>query len=80
MTAFECPECQQQEASIGDVVTSAELLAALLARAQEGEFDFEPQASGQESLVYTLCCAACGERSLHSTEQLRFAEDPEPIG
>jgi hypothetical protein len=80
MTGFECPECHERETSIGDVVTSAELLAALVARAEEGDFDFEPQASGQESLVYTLCCGACGERSLHNTEQLRFAEDPEPIG
>ena len=80
MSGFECPECRQPAASIGDVVTSAELLAALVARAEENDFEFEPQGSAEEGFVYTLCCAACGERSLHDTERLEFADNPEPIG
>jgi transcription elongation factor Elf1 len=80
MSSFECPACRQPAASIGDVVTSAELLAALVAQADENDFEFEPQASVDECFVYTLCCAACDERSLHATERLEFADDPEPIG
>lgn len=61
-------------------MTSAELLAAVVARADNIDFEFEPQASADECFVYTLSCAACDERSLHNTERLEFADNPEPIG
>jgi hypothetical protein len=74
-----CPECEQRTALITDVVTGAELLAALLEGGDGGEMSFAPESDG-ECLVYMLSCAACGADSLQSTQRIKILENPEPIG
>lgn len=80
MNTHPCPDCGEASARITDVVTSAELLAALIERSERADLAFEPRGSEEESLVYTLRCGLCDWQSLRSTQRVKLVEDPEPIG
>ncbi|MFN2489044.1 MAG: hypothetical protein ABR529_04775 [Actinomycetota bacterium] len=80
MTQTRCPECELATVEITSVATAAELLAALIERADHDGLDFVPEAGKGECLVYTAICSACEWHSVLDTERITFLEDPEPIG
>ena len=75
-----CEDCGLPGASIGDVVTGAELLSAVSERGGGEEFEAAPPGAAGECLVYMMVCDTCGWQALRSTERVKLAEDPEPIG
>ena len=79
MSGLACPHCGAFGARLGDVVTGAELLDALVDRSRAAGIDFEAEGSAGECLVYLVRCEACGEQSMESIERLVLTEDPEPI-
>ena len=74
-----CEECEELTAELCDVVTGAELLAAMEERAAEDQLEFHSQDTHEECLVYLLRCESCSWQSLRSTERVKLVEDPEPI-
>ena len=75
-----CEDCGRPEADIGDVITGVELLCAITELAAGEEVEFEANATAGECLVYMMSCPDCGWQSMRSTERVKLAEDPEPIG
>ena len=75
-----CEDCEQPSAEIGDVVTGAELLAAITELASREDLEFATDGSTGECLVYMMTCDVCGWQEMRSTERVKLAEDPEPIG
>ena len=75
-----CEDCESPQAEIGDVITGAELLCAITELAARDEVEFEANAVSVECVVYMMSCPDCGWQSMRSTERIKLAEDPEPIG
>ncbi len=75
-----CEECGRPDAEIGDIVTGAELLYAITELAAREDLEFAPGTGAGECLVYMMACPDCAWQSMRSTERIRLAEDPEPIG
>ena len=75
-----CPDCMQPTATLFGVMTSAELLAALIQDAGPDNLGFEPAPNAGDCLVYTLECDLCGVGSLNNTDRLSVSQDPEPTG